>query len=206
MSELSVNLNAATRPAAQAETSVVTDEQRLMVRVKNGDEAAMCELLSRHGEMLARLVGRLTAWHADREDILQEVLLNVWQKSGTYRGEGSLEGWLKRMAVNRCQNHFRAANSIKRLMERFTRLVNPILTSEPEHAVYSNEPDSELQLALVQLTEADRSALVLFYLEEMPGDEVAEILNVNPETLHVRLHRARKRLKQVIEEQSESVV
>ena len=87
-----------------------------MVRLKTGDQAAMCELLDRHGDMLARLVGRLTAWHVDREDILQDVLLSVWQKSGSFRGNGSLEGWLKRIAVNQCRNHFRAANSIKRLI------------------------------------------------------------------------------------------
>ena len=96
MSELSVNLNAATSTAGRAESSpMATDDGQLMVRLRQGDQAAMCELLNRHGEMLARLVGRLTAWHADREDILQEVLLSIWQKSGSYRGEGSLEGWIE---------------------------------------------------------------------------------------------------------------
>ena len=205
MSELSVNLNAATRPAASAESSAFSDERQLMLRLNNGDEAAMCELLQRHGDMLARLVGRLTAWHSDREDILQEVLLSVWQKAGSFRGDGSLEGWLKRIAVNRCQNHFRATNSIKRLIERFALLINPGQTYESKHSVYGNEPDDELHLALRKLSNVERTALVLFYLEEMPGDEVAAVLKVKPETFHVRLHRARQKLKTVIEEQSESI-
>ena len=205
MSELSVNFNAVTKPAAKAEAAAVSSERQLMSRLKQGDDTAMCELLARHGDMLARLVGRLTAWHVDREDILQEVLLSVWQKSGTYLGNGSLEGWLKRVAVNQCRNHFRAANSIKRLIERFALLIHPSESFETEYSVYGNEPDEELQLALRRLSELDRTALVLFYLEEMPGDQVAEVLNVRPETLHVRLHRARIKLKKVIEKQSESV-
>ena len=204
MSELSVNLNAATRPEAQAIESAFLDERQLLVRLNDGEESAMCELLNRHGEMLARLVGRLTAWHADREDILQEVLLSVWQKAGTYRGDGSLEGWLKRIAVNRCQNHFRAANSLKRMIERFALLKNPNPANDSTYPGLGDEPDDELQRALQRLPKVDRTALVLFYLEEMPGDEVAEILKVNPSTFHVRLHRSRKKLKRLIEEQSES--
>ena len=201
-----MNLNAATCQAVDAEPSAFSCERQLMIRLQNGDETAMCELLDRYGDMLARLVGRLTAWHADREDILQDVLLSVWQKSGTYRGDGALEGWLKRLAVNRCRNHFRSTSSVKRLLERFATLVNPSQETESQHAVYAEEPDCRLNIALSKLNESDRTALVLFYLEETPGHDVARMLKVSPETLHVRLHRARRKLKQIIEDESESVV
>lgn len=201
MSELSVNLNAATRAAEQVDALLMSDDQQLMIRLQQGDETAMCELLDQHGEMLARLVGRLTAWRADHEDILQDVLLSVWQRSGSFRGAGSLEGWLKRIAVNHCRNHFRAVNSITQLMERFASLVSP----QPFVETHPAEPNHELHIALRRLPKKDRISLVLFYLEEMPGDEVADILQIKPETLHVRLHRARKKLKHLMEENSDSL-
>lgn len=202
MSDLSVKLKTAICPVAQ--TTAVSEERRMMARLANGNEAAMCELLQQHGEMLSRLVGRLTAWHVDRDDILQEVLLSVWQKSGSYRGDGTLEGWLRRIAVNRCRNHFRAANSLKRLIERFARLMMPGDETAGPDPIDTGRTD-EVHRALRELADIDRTALVLFYLEEMPGEEVASVLKVKLETLHVRLHRARQKLKHVIEAQSESV-
>ena len=59
--------------------SKVSDEERLMARLATGEEEPLKELIAIHGEMLARLVGRLTAWHADSDDVLQEVLLVVWK-------------------------------------------------------------------------------------------------------------------------------
>ena len=172
------------------------EEKELTLRLQRGDDTAMCELIERYGEVLGQLVGRLTGWHADREDILQDVLLAIWNQAGSYRGEGSLEGWLKRIAVNRCRNHFRATQSIKRLIERFTLLRQP---SERQSTNENDGQDEKLTSSLQKLSQADRTVLVLFYLEEMPGEEVAETLNIKLETLHVRLHRARSRLKKLIE-------
>jgi len=203
MSELSVNLNAATR-ISQTTDPRTSDEFQLMTRLAGGDRPAMHDLIESHGEMLARLIGRLTSWHTDRDDILQDVLIAVWQNAGSYSGNGSLEGWLKRIAINRCKNHFRATSSVRRLIEGF------IQVSKPQEQIYNvgeheDDTKSKLQQAMKKLSLADRTMLVLFYLEEMPGDELAIALNLKPETLHVRLHRARKRLKQIIEEQSDEV-
>lgn len=202
MSDLSVNLKSAILPAAQTSAPALSEDRRLMNRLANGEEAAMCELIQKHGETLARLIGRLTAWHGDRDDILQEVLVNVWQKSASFRGDGPLEGWLKRIAVNQCRNHFRAANGVKRMMGRFARLLTPAETVDP--APVESSAADKVNLALGALSNVDRTALVLFYLEGMTGDEVATAMKIKLETLHVRLHRARKNLKQAIEAQEES--
>ena len=197
-----MNLNAATSISATTDPRE-SDARHLMQRLAVGDEAAMHELIKQHGEMLARLIGRLTGWHADREDILQDVLISVWQQANSFTGTGSLEGWLKRVAVNRCRNHFRATNSIKRMIERFTLTLRPNSFTQETQTVEADEHDLQLRNALKALPQRDRSVLVLFYIEEISGDEVASILNIKPETLHVRLHRARQRLKQLMEDQTE---
>ena len=56
----------------------------------------------------------------------------------------------------------------------------------------------ELEDGLKQLKHADRMILVLYYLEEIPGDEVARMLSISEPSMHVRLHRARKRLKPLL--------
>ena len=160
----------------------------------------MERLLGIHGESLARLVGRLTAWHADQDDILQEVLVQVWTKASSYRAEGSLEGWLKRIAVNRCRNHFRTLASWRRKIERLTMLTNSSQYEDP--AVEFDGIDDSLRDALTSLSQDERTTVVLYYLEQMPGESVAQVMNVKLETLHVRLHRARKKLKRFLQQDS----
>ncbi len=161
-----------------------------------GDPQGMQTLLTIHGPMLARLIGRLTAWHADMDDVMQEVLLQIWNKADSYRGQGSLEGWLKRIAINRCRNHFRALATWQRKLEKLA------LLGQADH--YTDPPtqidgiDDELKQALAKLTPDERTAVVLFYLEQLSGEEVAQLTDSKPETVHVRLHRARTKLKQLL--------
>ncbi len=129
-----------------------------------------------------------------------DVLLSVWKQASTFSGKGSLEGWLKRIAVNRCRNHFRATQSLKRLIERFTLSLQR--SGQQTDANQNGQQNDKLTNCLQKLTQSDRTVLVLFYLEEMPGDEVAKTLNIKLETLHVRLHRARNRLKKLLETQT----
>ena len=195
MSELIVNLKARA-VQAQAETSeegVTSADQILMQRVAAGDQSALSELIVQHGDTLARLVGRLMAWHSDCDDVYQEILLSVWQRAHSFRGDGSLEGWLRRLAVNRCRNHFRARAAMRRKLEGLAAVLTMTKTSETGPAVFEDPAvpqDPELRKALEQLKPDDRAAIVLFYMEEMPGDEVARALGIRLETLHVKLHRA----------------
>lgn len=205
MSELSVDLNAVSNSADPADSRSESADKQLMLRLKNGDSSAMNELVECHGEMLARLIGRLTGWHADRDDILQEALVKVWQQAGSYRGEGSLEGWLKRIAVNRCKNHFRSNSAFTRMIERFKLLISPNATPTLDSNIEQDDSSSGLQQALQQLSPTDRTVIVLFYLEELPSEEIASLLNIKLETFHVRLHRARHKLKQIIESQGDDL-
>jgi RNA polymerase sigma-70 factor (ECF subfamily) len=173
------------------------DELALMKRLGEGDETAMTRLIELHGTALARLVGRLTAWSADHEDVFQEVLLHIWQKATSFRGQGPLGGWLRRLTINRCHNHLRQENSIRRKLAKFfdDSSAAKVIETKPQ-PVTTWEP---LKAALAKLPFKERTALVLYYLEEMSADEVAFELGIKPETLHVRLHRARKKLKNILE-------
>ncbi|MCA9216026.1 MAG: sigma-70 family RNA polymerase sigma factor [Planctomycetales bacterium] len=174
-------------------------DDELMRRLSGGDDRAMCLLIERHGPMLHRLVGRLTAWSSDQDDLFQEVLVTAWERSGDYDSRGSLAGWLKTIAVNKCKNHFRARDAMRRVLDMFAIQSRP---SESETNIdLERIENSELtKTALTKLNALDRSVLVLFYLEELTGEQIAEITNAKVETVHVQLHRARKRLKNLLAE------
>jgi RNA polymerase sigma factor (sigma-70 family) len=183
-------------------SSQVENDSSLMQRIAGGEEAALEELVALHGQMLVRLIGRLTSWHGDCDDIFQEVLLAAWRRSHRYREAGSCEAWLKRIAVNRVKNHFRTLSRLQRKLEHFADRLASIET--PEAVILPQEATEPMHLAMRKLSAADRTIVVLVYLEDMPMVEVAEIVGVTPATLHVRLHRARERLKEsILEQESE---
>lgn len=200
MSELSVRLRLVEENSAAQAGSDFSSDHQLMLQIANGDGAAFTKLIELHGQTIGILVGRLMGWHADCDDVLQEVFLTVWQKAGSFDGKGSLEGWLKKIAVNRCRNHFRTTNSIKRTIENFGQFLWSTNTQKT-HSFDSNALDPDLQNAITQLPQTDRSILVLYYQEGHSGDEIARLMNIKLETLHVRLHRARKKLQKILDKQ-----
>jgi len=178
----------------QSDETSQNPEYELMARLHSGDNCAMTELVCRYGPGLNRLIGRMTGWSSESDDILQEVFLTAWKKAGQYRGNGSLEGWLRKLAVNRCRNHHRARKVFDQLLTRFTRLRRRELAASHDRA-----QDLDLQVAMSKLNDDDRIVLVLFYLEELDGAAISELIGVRADAVHMRLHRARTRLRNLLE-------
>lgn len=176
----------------------------LMQRIARGESVAMEELVQRFVPRLSLLIDRLTAWGADRDDILQETLLAAWNRAASYRGDGPLEGWLRKLAINQTHRRHRARRAFTALLGRFALLKSQELAASNNSLAFSTNEDNHqevLQKALVKLSPNDRTMLVLFYFESIPGGEIAKLLSISPEALHVRLHRARQRLRQLIEKE-----
>ncbi|MEZ6120269.1 MAG: RNA polymerase sigma factor [Pirellulaceae bacterium] len=181
--------------ASALDLQPITDECQLMQRLAAGDNLAMQSLIAQFGPMLQRLIGRLTAWDDASDDLLQEVLVKAWDRASEFRGTGSLEGWLRQIAVNQCRNHFRSQDLLRRMKTWLWHNTNEASENQQLHQMETAEWTRH---NLAQLHHQDRALLVLFYLEERTGDEIGRLLNLKVETVHVRLHRARQRLKQIM--------
>ncbi|MEM7783826.1 MAG: RNA polymerase sigma factor [Planctomycetota bacterium] len=169
-----------------------------MRQISAGQESALTRLLELHGSSLKSLILRLMAWHPDSDDVFQEVLVKVWNRAGAFTASGPLDGWLKRIAVNEVQNHFRTANRFKKLMDRFAEKLAGSLPNDTESRPNQVDWKSDLADALGKLNAKDRTAVVLFYLEGMTGQETADLMQIRLESLHVKLSRARKKLKSIL--------
>lgn len=168
------------------------NELRLAQRLAARDNSALADLIEQYEPMLRVLIGRLVAWSADRDDLVQEVFVRAWERASSFRG-GSLAGWLRAIAIRRCHNHFRGLSVVRRHLQQLwlgtsRRTVNAELERR--------ELTESTRAALQALRPADRTVLVLHYLEELSLDEVGQALGLRPATVSVRLHRARERLKE----------
>jgi RNA polymerase sigma-70 factor (ECF subfamily) len=137
-------------------------------------------------------------WVAD--DLIQETFIKVQKNLHQLREESKLSSWIFRIAYNLCQDHFRKMNqSLKNehvLNEKKKILAEPIFQKEIEQHQMGKCVQDKMKL----LPEHYRTILALFDLMSLSHQEISEILDISVENVKVRLHRARKKFKTILQE------
>jgi RNA polymerase sigma-70 factor (ECF subfamily) len=140
-------------------------------------------------------------WAVD--DLMQETFLRVLQKRDTIREPAKLRQWIFRIALNLCRDHLRQRASGPRTAQAHPESVQ-LLEQMPapsftEAALASHQMTACVQHKITLLPESLRTVLWFFDVEAMPQHEIAQMLGIPVENVKVRLHRARKRLKQILQ-------
>lgn len=169
----------------------------LVRAIAHGDARAMDKLYTRHGPgLLAYLSSRLgnRQW---AEEVLQEVMLAVWQGAGGFRGDSRVLTWLLTIARNR------AINALKRDKSQYDQPLEDETGSIPGHndAVIEHNPQlDELRSALSKLPDKQRETLELVFIHGLSNHETAAVLSIPTGTVKSRLFRAKARLREWLEE------
>lgn len=132
---------------------------------------------------------------ADREDPAQEVALALVRALPAFRGEASLRTYVLRIAHNVC---------LRQVMRQRQWKVDPIeevadSAASPERRAIQREDGARLLAAIRELPIGLRQVLTLA-LEELPHREIADVLGVTENAVAIRMHRARRALKTLLEE------
>ncbi len=171
-------------------------DEKLLQQLSVGCPEAMSQLIEAYGSRLRRTIGHLTAWSPDVDDLLQETLVRAWRNASSFRAEGTLDRWLVSIAFRVCRDHQRG---MKRVWDRLNRFwMDKRFREGLPPGTTENERWDALQSAIAKLPPEDRQLLVLRYLEEWSFEDLASQLELSIETLHVRLHRAKKRLQKLV--------
>ena len=156
--------------------------------------AVFDRLVEAHQAKVARLACRLLGWPADVDDVVQEVFLAVWKGLPRFRRQSELGTWLTRITINKCRSHRR--KEMLRLRWLWNRQPEDAADSAPaDRATLDRETQAGVRRGVRRLPARYCEVVVLRYLEEMPVDEIGRILGLTRNTVEVRLHRARERLK-----------
>jgi RNA polymerase sigma-70 factor (ECF subfamily) len=130
--------------------------------------------------------------------MVQEVFLAALTKCRKFRGESALATWLTVIALNKCRTHRRGLISRWRTVRRASR--RPVQLQSPADAAAEKEDTlAQVRDAIKKLAGRDREVIVLHYLEDRGVGEMAELLKLKTNAVEVRLHRARQRLKKLLE-------
>ncbi len=144
------------------------------------------------GKMLS-VCYRYTGNQHDAEDVLQEAFIKIFTCIRQFKGEGSFEGWLRRIVVNTALKFLQK----KRLhFAEMNETVSGFIQSEPE--VISNIQTEQLMNLLTHLPDGYRIVFNLYVIEGYDHDEIAGILNIQAGTSRSQLVKARKMLQQMI--------
>jgi RNA polymerase sigma-70 factor (ECF subfamily) len=151
---------------------------------------------------VARLVHRLLGYRDEVDDVVQDVFAAALVAWPSFRGESSARTWLSRIAINRCRRQYRKRLLGRGLIEKIRRRwISPSIN---ELAADSAVDDANeiVRRALAALGPRDRELLVLHYLQELSLPDVARMVGASHNAVEVRLSRARKRLKVILENES----
>jgi RNA polymerase sigma factor (sigma-70 family) len=160
-------------------------------------EQRFLTLLNANLGALGRLANSYAGSTGERDDLLQEIALALWQALPRFRGESSERTFLFRIAHNHCINHIvrrRPTDSLQQLE------LDPVDESRPIDAVVGEAQESARLLAAVRRLPLIQREVVVLALEDMDYGEIAAVLGISETNVGVRLNRARTTLRKLMGE------
>ncbi|KDN56092.1 RNA polymerase subunit sigma-24 [Flavobacterium seoulense] len=132
---------------------------------------------------------------ADAQDVFQEAFIIVFQKMNQYRFEGSFEGWLKRIFINKL---IETLNKRKRDFLFVDAVYEEGIADEEEASDSFSLPQEKLLECIQQLPDQYRLVFNLYFFEKMKHKEIASLLNISEGTSKSNLNRAKNNLQKKI--------
>lgn len=183
-------------------------EDELVGRIRAGEELAFRQLMQRYNQPLYRVARAIVSDDNEAEDVLQESYTRAFAALGGFRGEAGLQTWLTRIVINESRGRLRRRRPRVELdqVERIQESGALVLGFPGGQVVES--PDTEaaraevrllLEQAVDQLPDIFRLVFILREIQECSVEETAAILDIRPETVKTRLHRARRMLREALD-------
>jgi len=135
----------------------------------------------------------------DRDDLLQEMILQLWKGFDSFKGESKFSSWMYRVALNTAIVFF------KKQKRRPDSEQLPLNFEQPEEQSNGSEKEEQLTLfykAIQELNKVEK-ALIFLYMENQSHDEIAANLGITTINVRVRLNRIKNRLKDIIKKLSD---
>ncbi len=178
------------------------NEQELVERAKNGDRAALAQLVNKYSDRIYNLALRILRRKEDAEDVLQETFLTVIEKLDKFDGRSSFFTWIYRIATNAALMRlrkkkvvFQELNDDPDFQESIESRVFVDWSQDPSINVFDEEVKQKLNEAINKLSDIYRSVFVLRDIEGLSIKETSEILGITEENVKIRLRRARQFLR-----------
>lgn len=184
-------------------------EQALIGRLRARDDSAVHDLANLYGSKIYHLAFRYMKNREDAEEVVQDVLLKVYQKIAAFRGDAALSSWIYRITFNTAMSRLRNGKFTRpaevdqwavqdengAVVEGRSRREVADWSSMADDEVFRGELRRKLVRAVLDLPAIYRAPVVLRDIHGLSTEEASAVLRVKDQTLKSRLHRGRMILR-----------
>jgi RNA polymerase sigma-70 factor (ECF subfamily) len=178
----------------------LTDKE-IISRILQGETALFAQLVERYQNYVFTLVLRFTDSREDAEEISQDIFVKSYRSLGDFRGESKFSTWLYTIVRTSCITFLRKKKLDTTSLDNertFLQLENQE-SSFKANTIEQKSRHAMVNKAIRLLSPDDSQIITLFYKGEQSLEEIGEIMGLDPNTVKVKLHRARHRLKEKME-------
>lgn len=174
------------------------EDQQWVLLALDGNAQAYAQLIAKYKNKVYGIVYRMVNQTQDAQDITQECFIKAYQYLKSYDPSRKFSSWLYRIAINHCikvkerNKHLKQGEAYVQLED--VSLPNPI---HPESVYLRKESALEVRQLIEQLPEMYRMILLLRYINDLSYQEMSDVLEVPLNTVQVRLHRAKQKLREL---------
>lgn len=170
------------------------EEENILKLIAEGDRKAFALLYAQYSSLVYNLALSFCSDSGLAEDITQEVFTKIFRYAGKFEGRSSVKTWIYRIAVNT------SLQSNKRPRNRPFEILRdePSMQGHPGIELEKREKAAELKKAIDQLPENQKVAFTMSFIEELPRQEVADLMEISLKATESLLQRAKKKLREIL--------
>jgi len=184
---------------ADLDAEVALGLNELLLRAKQGDEAAFADIVARFERLVRGVILRMTHDADLSDDLAQDVFLQFWRVLPAFTSAATLPSWMKKVAINDVISHWRREESQRRRLQAMVDAFGPREVRGPVATIIDEEDRDQVRAALEMVPADLRSVLSLRIYENMSYEELAESLGLEVGTVRSRLFRARQMIRDILD-------
>lgn len=175
-----------------------TTDRELLAGIANGDAEALRGLYGRHADRVYNTALSYLQQQAEAEEITQDVFTKIWRSAAGFKAESQVTTWIYRITVNT------SLTALKK-RQRWSIFGGPPSVHDPPDFQHPNalmedaETNRALFAAIYSLAERQKTAFVLSFVEELPRQQVAEVMGLSLKAIESLLMRAKTSLRMKLE-------
>ena len=182
------------KPTKEAPARV--ELEQIIDGCRTADNRARRELYERYSRLIFGVLCRYVPSRTEAEDLLHDTFITIFTRIKEFRGEGSFEGWCRRIAVHTALDHLRRSNRLE-IVEIESNLATTDQTAiNPD--ILDNFTTEEVMALIGKLTPTARTIVNLRAVEGLDYHQIAEVLNIKESTARSQFRRARETLLELL--------
>lgn len=180
------------------------NDQLYITKVIKGDTNAFVYLVDNYKDMVFSLAYKMTKNREEAEEISQDTFVKAFKNLKNFKGDSKFSTWLYRITYHTSLDALKKNKKEQNTFEINEITFNQIKSVENIlEGIERKERAKIMDSCLLKLPEEERSIIWMFYYDELSLKEIIEITSLSESNIKVKLHRARKKLLQIVEENLE---